>query len=162
MASALAKRVFQLEKRMAEITDKLTICNCRFFKTRFHNADCLDAIMKGINLVCPRHGFRCLGRFWFTAEWYPLFSAPRGHRFRDEVDQLCPCPPHPWRSYIRNRPGTWEARELAWEAWQNLPPTDGTNLQEENKRIHLICSAYYESARQWLRENPHCGLRIPE
>jgi hypothetical protein len=158
MGGALARKTSTLEKRVAERTEKLRICSCRF-RTRFHGADCLDAIMKGICRVCPRHGFRNLGYFLYTPKWYPLFSTPRHYPLSSEVDQLCPCPPHPWRSSVPNGPHSREDSTRAWEAWQNLPPTDGTDLEEENRRINLIFTAYVESYLQWVEKKKQ---QLPE
>lgn len=151
MRGALEKKLSKLEKRLAERAEKLAVCNCRF-RTRYHSANCLDAIMKGICRVCPLHGFRSLGLFLFTPSWYPLFSTPRHYPLASEVDELCPCPPHPWRSFVRNGPRTWEEQGRAYGAWQNLPPTDRPTLQEEHQRIDFIVNAYMESFQLWVEK----------
>jgi hypothetical protein len=98
MWNGLEKRISRLEKRVAERTEKNKVCNCRV-ETRFHNADCLDAVLKGMSRVCSVHGFRKLGFFFWTSKQYLLQS---------EDNQFCPCPPHPWRSFLLSEgPHTW-------------------------------------------------------
>jgi hypothetical protein len=67
MPSELERRMSRIEERLAEKTKKPSICNCRV-RTSCHNAECLPAVLKGIPWVCPIHGFRNLGRFWFTPQ----------------------------------------------------------------------------------------------
>src|ERR1035441_1852110 len=102
MWNGLEKRISRLEKRVAEGTEKNKVCNCRG-ETRYHSADCLDAILKGIPRVCPLHGFReqggqlrylpmCSSRSgclrWCCHRWELSFfaSAPE---FRDRFSFLC-------------------------------------------------------------------------
>ncbi len=67
MRSGLEKRLSRLERIVAARTKTSSICNCRV-ETRFHNADCLDAILKGIPRVCSVHGGRELGFFFWTSQ----------------------------------------------------------------------------------------------
>jgi hypothetical protein len=139
MRNGLENRLSRLEKRVADRTEKPTVCNCRV-ETRFHNADCLDAILKGIRRVCSVHGFRDLGFFFWTSEQYPLLS---------EDNQPCPCPPHPWRSFVLSEgPHTWEGHHAVAEAAVQPDPT--FNLQKDNRRSTEILADYYAARQQWV------------
>jgi hypothetical protein len=92
MPNGLEKRLSRLERILTKKTEKPRICNCRV-ETRFHGADCLDGILKGMSRVCPRHDFRELGFFFRTPKWRGLIS---------EDNQFCPSPSHPWRSFVMN------------------------------------------------------------
>ncbi len=139
MRNNFEARLSRVERRLAQKTEKPKICNCRE-KTRYHNADCLDALLKRMPMVCPVHGFRQLGRFWWTPSWCVLRT-----RFGDD-NQYCPCPPHPWRSFVLNGPHTREAQYAAQEARSRLPPNPPSDLQEENRRIDAIVARY----RAWV------------
>ena len=143
MSNDLKKKISRLEKQAAKQTAEAKLCNCRY-KTRYHNAECLDALLKRMPLVCPVHGFRELGRFWWTPAWSVLRT-----RAGDD-NEFCPCPPHPWRSHaLSNGPHTWEAADAAREAWLKLPPKPPSNLQEENRRAEAVAARYWEAREKW-------------
>jgi hypothetical protein len=142
MSNELERKISRLEKRAAEETAGPRVCNCRVI-TRYHNAECLDALLKCMPLVCPVHGFRELGRFWWTPAW-----CVRRTRAGDD-NEFCPCPPHPWRWFVRNGPRTWEARDAAVEAWHNLPPDPPSDLQEENRRAETVAERYWAARERW-------------
>ena len=152
MWSGLEKRLARLEKRLAEGTQKAKVCNCRL-NTRFHNAECLDALLKRIPRLCPIHGFREIGTFFFTPKWSHL---------RREDDQYCPCPPHPWRSFVlsarKGVPHTWEENYAAQAAWVNLPPDPICDPQENNRRIDAIWEEHCAACQLWVEKS---GRRLP-
>lgn len=148
MLNGLERRVARLEQRIAERAEKPRVCNCRV-QTRFHGADCLDAVLTGTSRVCPLHGFRELGFFWWTPRWCALNS---------EDNQFCPCPPHPWRSFVMNGPRTWEAHAAASGAWAELPPVDYPDLQEDRRRGEVLLAQYSEARQRWVEKT---GRQLP-
>jgi hypothetical protein len=106
MSKALEKRLSRVEQQLAERTEEPVVCNCRS-ATSFHSGKCLNAILQRVSRVCPVHGFRELGFFMFSSKQYALNS---------EDNQFCPCPPHPWRSFVLNGLHTWEGNQAAREA----------------------------------------------
>jgi hypothetical protein len=164
MSSGFEKRLARLEKRLAEGTQKAKVCNCRAVMTRFHNAECLAALLKRMPLVCPIHGLRHLGRFMFTPRWALLRTREGG-----DDNQFCPCPPHPWRSFgLSARKGvhhTWEENYAAQAAWLNLPPDPivdrqegNRRVQENNRRIAAILEEYYAACEQGIEKS---GYQTP-
>lgn len=139
MRSELEKRLSRLETRVAKRKEDTKVCSCRI-STRFHNAACLDVLLKRIPRVCPIHGFRELGTLWFTPSWCLL---------RREDNQYCPCPPHPWRSFVLNGPRTWEAQDAAREAWEKFQPGDELSFEEENRRLDVVMKQYWAGRQQW-------------
>jgi hypothetical protein len=159
MWSGLEKRLARLEKRVAERIQDAKVCNCRL-NTRFHNAECLAALLKGIPRVCPVHGFREIGGFFFTPSWYHV---------RGEDDEFCPCPPHPWRSFVLSaRQGvhhTWEGSYAAREAEVNLPPDPildaeerNRRFQENKRRLDALWEEYCAARQLWEEKS---GRRLP-
>jgi hypothetical protein len=148
MSAGLEKRISRLERIAAKKSEKPRICNCRV-ETRHHGADCLDAILKGMSRVCPRHDFRELGFFFWTPRWRTLIS---------EDNQFCPCPPHPWRSFLLHGPHTWEGNYAAREACNKLPPADHSNLQEDRRRGEALMAQYAEAGQQWVEKT---GRQLP-
>lgn len=139
MRKELEKRLARIEKRVAEKTKTNKICNCRG-ETRFHNAPCLAAILKGASRVCPVHGSRELGFFWWTSKQYPL---------RPEDNPICPCPPHPWRSFLLSEgPHTWEGHDAARKAACELPPDPTFNFQEDKRRMGELFAEYFAARQQ--------------
>ncbi len=156
MSNDLKKKISRLEKQATKQTEEAKLCNCRY-KTRYHNAECLDALLKRMPLICPVHGFRELGRFWWTASWSLLRT-----RAGDD-NEFCPCPPHPWRLFVRNGPHTWEARAIAWEAWHKLPEDPRSNLQEENSRAETVAERYWAARERWYASRGAGNqLRVPK
>lgn len=158
---ANAKRLSRLEQLAAKRTKEKKVCNCRV-ETSFHSADCLEAILKGASRVCPRHGFREFGFFMFAACWSTLVR---------EDNQFCPCPPHPWRSFLLSGNHTWEGNRAAQEAERKLHEDDdgGFNskedclqsearFQEDSRRVDAIFAKYREARRQWVKET---GRQLP-
>jgi hypothetical protein len=164
MWSGLEKRLARLEKRMAERIQEAKICNCRAVTTRFHNAECLAALLKGMPLVCPVHGLRHLGRFMWTPKWALLRTREGG-----DDNQFCPCPPHPWRSFVlssrQGAPHTWEESYAAREASVNLPPDPildpqegNRRVQENARRIDAMWEEYCAACQLWVEKS---GRRLP-
>jgi hypothetical protein len=148
MSKGHQERLSRLEKCLAESTKKLVVCNCRV-ETKFHNAPCLDAILKGTCRVCPLHGFRVLGMFFWTSQQYLLLP---------EDNQFCPCPPHPWRSFLSKGPHTWEGHEAAREAIRQLPPEPMFNYKDDRRQGHPILMKYLEEGDQAVEK----GARLPD
>lgn len=111
MSNGLEKRLSRLEHIVVETT-KPRICNCRE-ETQYHNADCLDRLLKRMPRVCPIHSFRDLGSLKQVCSSSPLISGD---------SRFCPCPPHPWRSFILSKgPHTKEERLEAIYASLKIP-----------------------------------------
>ena len=146
MPNGLVNRVFRLEQQVAERIEEARVCNCRV-TTQFHNADCLEAVLKGVSRVCPRHGFRELGFFMEHPIWCPL--KPRDSADSDD-NKFCPCPPHPWRLYVLSGNHTQEASQAAREANQKLPSVDHSNFHEENRRIDALLEEYLNAQQKWV------------
>jgi hypothetical protein len=139
MLGGVERRVFRLEKRVAKKSEKPSPCNCRVV-TRFHDATCLDAILEGMSGACPLHGIRELGFFLWSPAQYPLYQ---------EDNELCPCPPHPWRSFLLNpRPHTWEQQKAASDAWSNLPPRIDFDLNQNNRQTEAVLAEYFRAREQ--------------
>jgi hypothetical protein len=149
MSKEIEKRLSRLEKRLAEKTREHSICNCRV-DTRFHNGPCLAAILKGASRVCPVHGFRELGFFMFAGRPYPVNA---------EDNQFCPCPPHPWRSFLlSDRPHTWEGHNAAREACGKQALSDNSNLRADNREGEEALGEYFEARQRWVDS----GGRLPD
>ena len=116
--------------------------------TRFHNANCLRAILNGAPRDCLVHGFRDFGFLWQIADWAKLGGAD---------DQFCPCPEHPWRSFVLNGPHTWEAHHAARRASEALPPRE-YNFQQEHEQVQLVFAEYCDSQQKWVAET---GRQLP-
>jgi hypothetical protein len=149
MLNGLEKRLARLEQRIEALTEEPKVCSCRV-ETRFHGADCLGAVLKGMSRVCPRHGFRELGFFFWTPGWRTLNA---------EDNQFCPCPPDPWRSFLLSEaPHTWEGHDAAREACGKLSPADHSNIQEDRRRGDALLVQYLEARRQWVEKT---GRQLP-
>jgi hypothetical protein len=148
MWNGLERRLSRIEQLLAKRTEVPRVCNCRI-ETRFHSAGCLNAILKGMSRVCPCHGFRELGFFFSTSRWCALNS---------EDNQFCPCPPHPWRSFLINGPRTWEAHYAARDACDKLPEAEYSNIQEDRRRGGVLLAQYWEERRQWVKKT---GRQLP-
>jgi hypothetical protein len=148
MRKEIENRLSRLEKRLGERTTKLSICNCRV-ETRFHGGCCLDAILKGMSRVCPLHGFRELGFFFWTSRQFPLLS---------EDNQFCPCPPHPWGSFVlSDGPHTWERQYAAREACRKQSPTADSNFRADKRKEDEVFGEYFEARQRWVDS----GGRLP-
>jgi hypothetical protein len=152
MRNELEKRISRLEKREAKSREEPKVCNCRV-QTRFHNAECLVAVLKGIPWVCPIHGFRNLGRLLWTPEWGCL-----SYRNGGNDNQFCPCRPHPWRSFVLSDVHTWEKSYAAKEAWHKLEREPMFSFEEEGRRITSVWEKYWEACEQWFEQS---GRRLP-
>ena len=141
-----------LEKRLAGIERRVQPtgpCNCRLV-TRFHDADCLAAILDKIPWQCGVHGFRELGFFLQTPPQYPI---------TDEDNQFCRCPPHPWRSYrLSSQPPTKERSKAAMQAWQDMPPAPPGNFEEHRARTDVLLEPYWKQKGEWVRKT---GRKLP-
>lgn len=143
MSNDLKRKISRLEKRAAKQTEEAKPCNCRYI-TRYHNAECLDALLKRMPLVCPVHGFRELGRFWWTPSWCLLRT-----RAGDD-NEFCPCPPDPMRSRVlTNGTRTWEPRDAACDAGLKLPAAPRSSLQERNRQAEAVMERYWAAQEKW-------------
>ena len=140
--NGLEKRLLKLENCSAKKTEIPRVCSCRI-TTRFHNAACLEALLKGLPRNCPIHGFRELGSFLFTSSWRPLLQGD---------NEYCPCPPHPWRSFVLNGPHTWEAHYAAQKAWHNFDVGPKLTLEEENRRLEVVWDQFELERQQWYEK----------
>lgn len=61
----MLSQISSVEGKISALEDRVIapICNCRI-ATSFHNAACLQAILKAQGIPCPAHGFRFLGVFF--------------------------------------------------------------------------------------------------
>jgi hypothetical protein len=137
--SGLASRLSKIEQRFGIKTVASFICICRA-RTCFHNAKCFNTLLEKLERVCPIHGFRELGMFWFMPSWRGL---------RREDNQFCPCQPHPWRSFALNGPHTWEAQAKAraeWLAWQRI---DNLSFDEEKLQLEAVLEKFYDARLKW-------------
>jgi len=132
-----------LEKRISRLEMLINppeLCNCRV-ETRFHDSNCLAAILEQTIRECPVHGFREMGFFFWTPSQYVIL---------DEDNEICPCAPHPWRSFVLGpRPHTWEGHEAARQDWANMPDDNGFNLQLDRDRADTLLAAYDDTREQW-------------
>jgi len=167
MWNGLEKRLSRIEVRLKESKEGPRFCNCSVH-TRFHNPDCLVAVLKGIPWTCPIHGFRNLGRFFRTPTW-SILSTRDGIRNVGIDNQFCPCPPHPWRSHVLSGPHTHEEGDAAREAWDKLPrdpildPQEAKRrLQERNRRIDAIFEEYVAACREWFEKSGRDLTNRPE
>jgi hypothetical protein len=150
MLSDVRNKISRLEKRAAQQTQEPKLCICRWDQTRFHNAECLDALLMRMPLVCPVHGLRQLGRLWQTPTWNVLRT-----RIGND-NEFCPCPPHPWRSFVQRKgPRTWEERAAAYDAWHKLPEDPSFNFQEAKRRIHAVGNRYSYARWEWFDKGGH-------
>ncbi len=159
MWNRIENRIARLEKQAAKKRQAAKVCNCRI-RTRFHNAECLEALLEAMPLFCPLHGLRNFGRFWWTPEQFALTYRDQGPILPNGGDnELCPCPPHPWRSHVlkcipgigprRSSPG-WEEHDAARQAWLDLPPEPRFDpehgrrrLEEDNGRAEAVMEKYW-------------------
>ncbi len=148
MSNGHKKRLSRLEERAAESTKKLAVCNCRV-ETKFHNAACLDAILKGTSRICPLHGFRVLGFFVWTSEMYLLLP---------EDNQFCPCSPDIWRSFLSEGPHTWEGHEAAREAIRQHSSTPMLKYKDDSRQTEAIMEEYWTSCQQAVAK----GAQLPD
>lgn len=145
MSNGLERRLSRLEHVVAEMT-KPRICNCRG-ETQYHNADCLDGLLKRMPRVCPHHSFRDLGFLMFVPRWFPLIS---------EDNQFCPCPPDPWRSFILSEgPHTAEAKMVAVQASLKIPDQSGP---DDRLRAEVLKAKYWKAREQWIERT---GRQLP-
>jgi hypothetical protein len=149
MLSALEKIISRLEKQAAKRSQKTSICNCRA-ETLYHNASCLDAVLKGILRVCPVHGFRELGFFCWHSKLYPLGP---------ESDQSCPCPPDPWRLWVRRiGPDPRTSPQYGRPEVREVCPDPVFNLQEDNRRTGALVEEYRAARDLWIKKS---GRELP-
>jgi hypothetical protein len=148
MSNGLEKRLSRLEQQVANRA-KSRICNCRG-ETNYHNANCLDALLKRMPRVCPRHSFRDLGFLMYVPRHFPLIS---------EDNQFCPCPPDPWRSFILSEgPHTQEAKMVAARASLKIPLPDRSSSLDSDLRAQVLKSKYWKAREQWIEKT---GRQLP-
>ena len=148
MSKALEKRLARMEQLVAKRMETPRICNCKV-ETKFHNATCLNAILERAPRVCPLHGFREFGFFMWTPPQFPVSW---------EDNDVCPCPPHPWSSFVLSKDHTWEGHDAAIEAWHELPTAEASDFEENNRQTDAALATYYASRQQWLDTT---GLQLP-
>lgn len=145
----LKKKISRLEKQAAEETRETAICHCRV-ETLYHNAACLDAVLKGISRVCPVHGFRELGFFCWHSKQYPLGS---------ESDQFCPCPPHPWRLWVQRKgPDPRSSPQFGRSEALEVQPDPAFDLQADNRRIDALVDEDSAARAAWIKKS---GRELP-
>ncbi len=153
MNKALANRIARLETLATETKEART-CICRGDKTTCHDAKCLAAVLRGIPLVCPVHGWRNLGRIWVIAPWVVL-----RYRVGGDDNRFCPCPPHPWRSFVlkrvqsSNKHPSWEESAVAMEAWKNLPPDPPTDFEMLRRDLRTVLDQYSAACELWIQNS---------
>jgi hypothetical protein len=135
MATGFEKRLARLEQ-LAVSEKQKNICNCRL-ETKFHNADCLAAILQSTSRVCPDHGFREFGFFFWQSKQFPLGSGD---------DAFCPCPPHPWRSYVLRKTANRPTPEMLEEASRVITPYD---IADERRRLDILIAEYLATRLEW-------------
>ncbi len=142
MIKALGHRLSRLERQLADRGKCVAVCTCRV-TTSFHDPDCLDAILKAMPRCCPVHGFRELGFFFWRPGWVLLENGD---------NDFCPCPPHPWRTFLQHGfpPNqVWEERRKAEESWNHYEDPV-RNIEEDNRRTDGIVDTYLAARREWL------------
>jgi hypothetical protein len=145
MSNGLERRLSRLEHVVAERT-KPRICNCRE-ETQYHDADCLDRLLKRMPRVCPIHSFRDLGSLQRVFLFFPLISGDR---------QFCPCPPDRWRSFVLGKgPSTIEDKMMAVhvmlvEASLNIP--DQSDSHGYCLRTEALKAKYWKARQQWIEK----------
>jgi hypothetical protein len=137
--AALEKRVRSLEEGLPATVKE---CRCRGGQqTMYHNADELKRIM---DIRCPVHGFRDLGRLRWVASGLPL---------QTEDQTFCSCPPCPMREFLLGRRGPLTEVEQADEErkWQR----ECSAAWDEQFRREQACAAqllrryeHYKSGRR--------------
>jgi hypothetical protein len=143
MLNGLERRVSRLEQ------DAARICNCRKV-TRYHNADCLKALLNRIPRVCPPHQFRDLGFLLPMPVWFPLIS---------EDNQFCPCRPDPLRSFkLSKGPHTREDERVARHASLKIPPPDEASSLDDRLRANVLQAKYWQAREQWIEKT---GRQLP-
>jgi len=145
MRNGLDRRLSRLEKQMEQRKKATRVCNCRV-DTRFHGADCLAAILKSTPRVCAVHGFRDLGFFFWQSRQYRLGSGD---------DQFCPCPPHPWRSWVLGRGPN--PTQSALKNAAEFPTNSLFNFEDDKRRFDAVIAEYCtarHAAAQSGREFP--------
>jgi hypothetical protein len=105
--AALEKRVRKIE---AYLLRGKTDCTCRpGQEINYHTASDLRRIL---NVACPTHRFRDLGRLLWVPAGTPLLPQDR---------HLCGCPPNPGRDWLAGTRGplTEQEQEDECTRWQN-------------------------------------------
>jgi hypothetical protein len=149
-----ARLISRLEKQAAEKLEDPLLCTCELM-TRYHNARCLEALLKGKSRFCPVHDFRWFRMFFESSPQHPLGGPPQ-HPLVGESDKFCPCPPHPYRDFQLKR-AFFPNREAAMEAWHNHPK-EITNFEEERRLVDKLISGYHNEAGQWMKTT---GRKLP-
>jgi hypothetical protein len=141
MRNGLDRRLSRLEKQMERQKQTIRVCNCRV-ETRFHGADCLAAILKSTPRVCAVHGFRDLGFIFWQSRQYPLGSGD---------DQFCPCPPHPWRSWVLGKgPHPIQTDQETTAKFLSDPMS---NFEDDKRRSDAVIAEYSTARRQWAAQS---------
>jgi hypothetical protein len=136
MSHRLDKRLAQLERRVGDRT-KPRICNCRK-TTLFHDANCLDALLRRMPRVCPLHGFRELGFF---------FPFPRKFSLLPEDDRFCPCSADAFKSFMLGPgPHTREGLHAALKASCKIRVADGGDARD----AWAALEEYWEDRQMWV------------
>lgn len=138
--AALEKRIRALERFFSAPGKK---CNCRTGEqTTYHNAEELRKLME---IRCPAHGFRDLGRL----RWLP-----RGLPLRPDDHNLCSCSPCPTRELLQGRRGplTDLEHEEETQRWERgFGPGSDQAFREEQARVARLRQKYEYTKRNSRR-----------
>jgi hypothetical protein len=135
--AALEKRVRALEASVPAIGEQ---CRCRAGRqTRYHTAEELKRIL---DVRCPLHGFRDLGRLRRVGSGIPLLP---------EDQDLCSCPPSPIREFLQGRRGPLTeveqaAEERSWEG--EFTPAAKEDFRRDQAWARQLLQKYEYSKRQ--------------
>lgn len=141
-------RLSRLEQQAAERA-KPGICNCRG-ETQYHNANCLDGLLKRMPRVCPLHSFRDLGFLKSLPSCFPLTS---------EDNQFCPCPPDPWRALnLSKDTHTKEEKFEAIRASLRIPRPDQSSSLYDSVMAEVVQDSYWKARQQWIEKT---GRQLP-
>jgi hypothetical protein len=167
---SLEDKISTLEKRVLA-----PLCNCRI-ATPFHNADCLQTILKAQCIPCQAHRFRTLGIFVPVPMAEPLLHSDR---------QFCSCRPidhsgprssfeyAPWPSeaktqlvLIRTRvlalgrnPGCPYAAIVATVRRKENGDIDQENLPSDTLLSFGLALDYYRQREKWMADT---GQQLPK
>ncbi len=129
--AALEKRILALERACLE---RGKSCNCRTGgQTTYHGAKELGNLMQ---ISCPAHGFRDLGRLRWLPSGLPLQPGDQ---------EFCLCPPSPMREFLLGRRGPLSAVEQQeqQERWERESSPDfEAEFLREKARVESLLRKY--------------------
>ena len=137
---ALEKRIRALEHLFSAIGKE---CSCRTGEqTTYHNAEDLKNLLE---IRCPAHGFRDLGRLRWLPSGLPL---------QPDDFNLCSCPPCPVRELLQGRRGplTDLEQEEETQRWEReYGPSSGDEFRNEEVRLARLRQKYEYTKRNSRR-----------